>query len=154
MKICFTYFGDNITVHLNVFVKTEKEQTLRLEAKLMIERWRSLFLCAGVNSGREAALSAGARNRMRKNSHSNVSVCKCHFAAGQRVTHNPRTTYYFEVLCYTQTHRWVWSCLSSQRTKSGGSRAPVSLAALLPWWQDSYPWRQQLWQLHYTALWK
>lgn len=57
------YFGDNITVHLHFCVKTgrqKKIQTLTLEAKLMIDRWRSLFLCAGVNSGREAALSTAA----------------------------------------------------------------------------------------------
>lgn len=34
--------------------------TLRLDARLMMDRWRSLFRCAGVNSGREAALSAAA----------------------------------------------------------------------------------------------
>ena len=37
-----------------------KKLTLRLEAKLMMDRWRSLFLCAGVSSGREAALSTAA----------------------------------------------------------------------------------------------
>lgn len=31
--------------------------TFRLDARLMMERWRSLFLWAGVSSGREAALS-------------------------------------------------------------------------------------------------
>lgn len=32
--------------------------TLRLEARLMMDRCRSLFLCAGVNSGSVAARSA------------------------------------------------------------------------------------------------
>lgn len=32
----------------------------------MMDRWRSLFLCAGVNSGREAALSTAADRNIRR----------------------------------------------------------------------------------------
>lgn len=53
------HFEDN---NVSCFI-WEKKQTLRLEAKLMIDRWRSLFLCAGVNSGREAALSAARKKK-------------------------------------------------------------------------------------------
>lgn len=37
--------------------RMEQDRTFRLEARLMIDRWRSLFFWGGVNSGSEAALS-------------------------------------------------------------------------------------------------
>lgn len=41
----------------------ELKRTFRLEARLMIERWRSLFFWEGVNSGSEAALSERQKDR-------------------------------------------------------------------------------------------
>lgn len=80
-------------------MEVKRTSTLRLDARLMMDRWRSLFLCAGVNSGREAALSMAAdKKRIKRQSGKNIrAVCKCHFAQGHTVTHNRGTTYYFEV---------------------------------------------------------
>lgn len=60
-------FKHNITVHLHFFCEKRKggTGTLRLDARLMMDRWRSLFLCAGVNSGREAALSTAAERNVK-----------------------------------------------------------------------------------------
>lgn len=57
-RFTFYYYSSYARLEPYNHIKT---LTLRLEAKLMIDRWRSLFLCAGVNSGREAALSTAAR---------------------------------------------------------------------------------------------
>lgn len=39
----------------------------------MMDRWRSLFLCAGVNSGREPALSTAADNkRIKRENEKNI----------------------------------------------------------------------------------
>lgn len=68
----------------------------------MMDRWRSLFRCAGVNSGREAARSTSADKHQfnKKKSHwekYTTVTCKCPFVEGETVTHNRDTTYYFEV---------------------------------------------------------
>lgn len=54
------------TVSVKPAKRKEWPSTLRLEARLMMDRWRSLFLCAGVNSGREAALSTAADKNMKR----------------------------------------------------------------------------------------
>lgn len=54
----FTYCSVTMSIVTGAIeIKTESNRTFRLEARLMIDRWRSLFFWGGVNSGSEAALS-------------------------------------------------------------------------------------------------
>lgn len=49
--------------------------TLRLDARLMMERWRSLFLCAGVSSGSVAALSTPTKTNINyTHTHTNEGI--------------------------------------------------------------------------------